>query len=123
MKHQVSLEYTLAEGWLAPWIEGLRAGQAVASYCDVCATAQFPPMRVCPDCRASSGGWVTLSGRAEVQWRTSGTDGDFAIAKFEGAQQAALLQCKHLPAGATHARLRACPEGPPILQLELEPDA
>ncbi|WP_171128495.1 MULTISPECIES: Zn-ribbon domain-containing OB-fold protein [unclassified Ruegeria] len=122
MKHQVSLDYSLAEGWLAPWIEGLRQGKAIASHCKTCGGAQFPPLRVCPDCRTPSDGWVTLSGRAAIQWRTTGADGDFAVAKFEGAHGATVLRSAHLPPHAAHGRLRACAEGPPILQLEPEPD-
>ncbi|WP_171102391.1 Zn-ribbon domain-containing OB-fold protein [Ruegeria sp. HKCCD7255] len=122
MKHQVSLEYSLAKGWLAPWIEGLRQGKAIASHCKTCGGAQFPPLRLCPDCRTPSDGWVTLSGRAAIQWRTTGADGDFAVAKFEGAHGATVLRSAHLPPDAAHGRLRACPEGPPILQLEPEPD-
>ena len=122
MKYQVSLEYSLAEGWLAPWIEGLRQGKVVASHCTTCGAMQFPPLRVCPECKNPSDGWVTLSGRAVIQWRTDGTDGDFAMARFVGANRSTVLRSAHLPPDATHGRLRACPEGPPILQLEPEPD-
>ena len=52
MKHRVVLDYELAEGWLAPWIEGLRNGEAVASHCTACDSAWFPPLRACPGCRA-----------------------------------------------------------------------
>ena len=36
-------------------------------------------------CGSAEGEWVILSGRATVITRTSGTDGDFALARFDGA--------------------------------------
>lgn len=121
MKHRVTLDYTLGEGWLAPWVDGLREGRAVASRCTTCASARFPPLRMCPDCRRPSDGWVTLSGRATILWRTAGTDGDFALATFDGAEGAAIIRTDNLPPDTTHGRLRACPDGPLFLQLEPDP--
>ncbi|MBC6407676.1 MAG: hypothetical protein GDA40_05895 [Rhodobacteraceae bacterium] len=120
MKHRISLDYDLAEGWLAPWTQGLRKGEAVASRCSACGTARFPPLRRCPDCRVPSDGWVTLSGRATVVWRTTGADGDFVLAQFEGADGAAVLCADHLPRDAAMGRLRASGDGPLALELEAE---
>ena len=121
MIHQLVLDYDLAEGWLAPWVDGLRKGRAVASHCTTCNMSHFPPLRTCPECRARSDGWVTLPGRAEVLWRTSGADGDFVMARFDGVQCAAILRAGHLPEGATRGQLSACADGDPILKLEAEP--
>lgn len=122
MKHRVTLDYSLAKGWLAPWVDGLREGRAVASQCSACGTARFPPLRICPDCRVLSETWVALPGTAEILWRTNGADGDFALAHFAGTEGAAVVRAELLREGAKHGRLRACSEGPPILQLEPDPD-
>lgn len=118
MKHRLTLDYELAEGWLSPWIDGLRKGQAVASHCSACHSSRFPPLRTCPNCRAQSDTWISLSGRAEVLFRTSGADGDFVLAQFEGAEGSTVLRADHLPFGAELGRLRASIDGPPSLQLE-----
>ena len=120
MKHQLSLEYDLSEGWLADWVEGLRNGEALASRCSACNARYFPPLRVCADCRAQSDGWVTLSGRAKVIRRTNGVDGDFVLAQFEGAKGAAVMRAGRLPEDALFGQLRACGDHP--LALELEPE-
>lgn len=121
MKHRIILDYDLGEGWLAPWINGLRNGRAVASQCQGCNTARFPPLRVCTTCRTPSENWVELSGRANVLIRSSGCDGDFALVHFEGAKGAAVVRAEQLSDTAAHGHLSACPEGPPILQLEPDP--
>jgi hypothetical protein len=118
MKHRVALDYELAEGWLAPWVEGLRKGEAVASHCTACHSSRFPPLRACPVCRARLNRWVTLSGYATVLSRTTGTDGDFVMARFDGTEGGAILRADHLPDGAERGRLRACgADDPPTLSL------
>ena len=120
MKHQLSLEYNLSEGWLAAWVEGLRTGEALASHCSACDTRYFPPLRVCADCRARSDGWVTLSGRAKVIGRTNGRDGDFVLAQFEGAKGAAVMRASRLPKDAIFGQLCACGDDPLALELKAE---
>lgn len=120
MKHSVSLDYDLAEGWLRPWFDGLREGRAVASTCSACDLAQFPPLRVCPMCNTPSDGWRTLSGGATVQHRTAGADGDFAIVQFDGAERAAVVRSEHLAPNARRGRLARVSDGPPWLSLEPE---
>lgn len=122
MKRQVTLDYTLGEGWLTPWRDGLRDGVPVASNCSVCGQAQFPPLRTCPECRLPSDGWCSLTGRATILFRTTGTDGDIAMAAFDGASGATIARAEALPAGATHAVLAPCPKDPPILSLTTEPE-
>ncbi len=121
MKRHLALDYTLGEGWLAPWLDGLRAGKAVASTCPACGEARFPPLRTCPTCRVRSDGWRTLSGGATVLYRTTGTDGDIAMARFDGAVGATIARADALPDGATRAVLAPCPVDPPILSLAADP--
>jgi uncharacterized OB-fold protein len=122
MKRRVELDYSLGEGWLAPWLDGLRTGKAVASTCPACGAAQFPPLRVCPACRVPSDGWRTLSGGATVLFRTTGADGDVAMARFDGAIGAAIARVDALPERATRAILAPCPDDLPILALIAEPE-
>lgn len=123
MKKRLELTYTLGEGWLAPWIAALRQGVALASTCGPCGTVQFPPLRACPDCRRPADGWEALPGTATVLFRTAGADGDFALARFDGADSCAVLRSDTLPKGATRGLLRPCPDGPPTLSLDPEPKA
>lgn len=121
MKRRVELDYTLNEGWLAPWLEGLRQGQAVGSHCLTCRRVQFPPLRVCPDCATPSDAWQTLTGAATLLFRTDGMDGSFALVHFDGASRAVVARADVLPPGAARCHLAACPDDPPILALKPEP--
>lgn len=121
MKRNVTLEYALGEGWLAPWLDGLREGRPVASTCSACGDAHFPPLRVCPTCRSRCVGWRNLGGGATILCRTQGTDGDFAMARFDGARSATIARADGLPENATRAVLAACPDDPPFLSLVTEP--
>ena len=121
MKHRVTLDYSLGEGWLAPFLDGLRQGKAMASLCPNCDAAHFPPLRVCPTCRAPCEGWRALGGGATVLHRTGGSDGDFAMARFDGASGAAIADAGALPPDATRALLAPCPDDPPGLALIPEP--
>ena len=82
--HHLTLDYTLAPGWMAPFVEGLQAGKAMARRCEACQAVSFPPLRVCP-CGGREASWVALSGRADILFRATGRDGDFALVRFEGA--------------------------------------
>lgn len=121
MKLRLTLDYDLAEGWHAPWVAGLRDGRAIASACGTCGTAQFPPLRICPGCNSPSDRWQVLQGRAAILFRTSGSDGDFALARFEGSQGTAAVRLDGLPAEAVSGCLRAVPDGPPALILGPDP--
>jgi len=120
MKRRVALDYTINEGWLAPWLAGLRLGEAIASTCSDCGTAQFPPQRACPTCRKPSDGWRRLTGGATILHRTTGSDGDFAMARFDGASGAAIARADRVPHGATRACLAPGPDDPPVLSLIAE---
>ncbi|MFK7878983.1 hypothetical protein [Roseobacter sp.] len=121
MKKRVDLDYNIGSGWLAPWLEGLRSGQAVASTCPTCEDAFFPPMRSCPICRLPTTGWRTLNGHATILFRTNGTDGDAAMVQFDGASGAAIAKTEGLPADATRVLIVASICDPPVLSLATEP--
>lgn len=117
MKLALSLDYTIGEGWMLPWVEGLRQGKAVASACSQCNQAQFPPTRLCPNCHIRSDGWKELGGGAAVLFRTTGADGDFALARFDGSEGAVVVRAESLPENATRGHLNAVDEGSPSLSL------
>lgn len=117
MKHTLTLDYTIGEGWLTPWVDGLREGQPIASSCSACESAQFPPLRICPNCRIPSDRWTKLEGRAAVQFRTDGSDGAFALARFAGAQGAAVVRVEDLPNTEKYGRLLPAMDGPLVIRL------
>lgn len=117
MKLTLPLTYNLAEGWLAPHIRGLWDGIAVASGCSRCDTASFPPQRICPVCRATVTTWRELSGRATVLYRTTGSDGDVALVRFDGAVGAALARVDLLPPGVTRGMILPASGDTPALIL------
>lgn len=98
--YNLSLEYTLQPGWMAPFIDGLREARAVARVCANCARISFVPLRTCL-CGGTSGTWKTLSGHAEIHTRTTGSDGDFALVRFKGASGLATVRLADMPPEAT----------------------
>ncbi|WP_421855937.1 Zn-ribbon domain-containing OB-fold protein [Oricola sp.] len=123
MKLDFTLDYELGEGWLAPWVEGLREGRAIASYCKECGAAHFPPLRICPESGERSTDWRTLSGRATILFRTTGADGDFALVRFDGAASAAVAKIQDVPTGIVRCALQPAPGGPPAIIVGPEEDA
>ena len=105
MKYSLTLDYTIGEGWLQVWVDGLREGRAMASSCSTCGHAQFPPLRICPTCKIASDDWTQLDGSASIQFRTTGTDGDFALVQFDGADSAAVVRTDALPEFMKRGRL------------------
>ena len=98
------LNYTLAEGWLAPWVDALREGRVLARRCSACGQSSFVPQRACR-CGSLTGEWVELPNAARIEHRCTGLDGDFALARFEGADTACVAALRGVPEGATRARL------------------
>lgn len=84
MKFALTLEYEAAEGFLGPYLSGLREGRAVAGSCDTCGRTALPPEATCI-CGARDFSARPLSGEAAILWRTTGTDGDVALVRFDGA--------------------------------------
>lgn len=96
IQHELTLDYTLNPGWLEPFVLGLKAGKAIARKCNQCTYVSFPPSRVCR-CGATSGSWETLTGRAWIVARTSGSDGDFALVQFIGADTQSVAKLCGIP--------------------------
>ena len=68
---EVTLRYAHALGGLAPYLEGLTAGRAVASVCAACGRTWFPPRLGCCS-RSGPARWTTLAGTGRVVAGTSG---------------------------------------------------
>ncbi len=103
MKRRLTLDYTLGEGFLAPYLDGLRQGEARAGRCSSCGRLALPPEPVCA-CGGRDPAMVTLSGGATVLWRTTGSDGDVALVRFDGADSHALARLDGF-AGQTRGRI------------------
>lgn len=102
--HHLALDYTLHPGWMAPFVDGLQKGLAMARRCDACATTTFPPQRIC-DCGGTQASWITLNGHAAITFRTAGADGPFALARFDGADTSAVVRLHDLPLNETRGTL------------------
>lgn len=106
MNLDLSLTYDLAPGWLAPYINGLRAGQAVAARCTGCDRVSFPPLRICP-CGGRATLWANLPGTASLRFRSTGSDGDFALVAFDGASGLAVARLDGFGPDAQHGQISA----------------
>ncbi len=102
--HHFALDYTLYPGWMAPFVNGLQEGLAVARRCDACAKTTFPPQRICA-CGEAEGTWVTLEGTAQITFRTEGADGQFALAQFDGSDISAVVRLQNVTADQTRGTL------------------
>ncbi len=91
MKRVLTLDYSLGEGFLAPYLAGLRKGEAQAGRCPACGRVALPPEPVCI-CGERNPEMVRLSGSATLLWRTTGSDGDVALVRFDGADSNALAR-------------------------------
>ncbi|MEM7616015.1 MAG: hypothetical protein AAF245_13265 [Pseudomonadota bacterium] len=117
---RIELDYRLAPGWMEGYVTGLNAGRAMGRQCNGCARVSFPPLRVCP-CGEADGSWVPLPGRAEVQYRTEGADGRFAMVQFEGAATRTVVRLSESFADGTQGALRPQPGPmPPLILYPLQ---
>jgi uncharacterized OB-fold protein len=91
MKRRLTLDYTLGEGFLAPYLDGLRQGVARAGRCAACGRVALPPEPVC-DCGARDPAIVALAGKATIIFRTTGADGDVGLVRFDGADSHSLAR-------------------------------
>lgn len=89
--YKLTLDYQLTPGWLQPYTEGLSQGQAISWCCSACERTSFPPVRTCT-CGQTNGAWITLAGTARVIHYTFGQDGEFALARFDGADTSAVVK-------------------------------
>ncbi|MDF1775527.1 MAG: hypothetical protein P1V13_05825 [Rhizobiaceae bacterium] len=85
MKVRLVLDYSINEGVLQPYFDGLRAGKAIASRCDHCKHVAFPARSTCAICHADTVSFQPLSGRAEVVHRSDGPAASHALVRFDGA--------------------------------------
>ncbi len=118
IRREVSLSYELAPGWLAPHVDGLLQGRAVARGCGTCGRVSFPPERHC-GCAAPAPHWITLEGWAEVVFRTDGLDGSFALVSFAGSSTKSVVRLVLNSATGRFGTLVAPTDGQPALLLAL----
>lgn len=114
--HELTLDYNLAPGWLAPFVDGLRAGKAMGRRCETCADVSFPPLRKC-SCGGRTRDWVRLPGSAHVELRTEGADGAFGLVQFDGAQTRATVALVDFGPEDVIGYLLASDDGLPALRL------
>ncbi|MCP4314952.1 MAG: hypothetical protein GY789_02655 [Hyphomicrobiales bacterium] len=123
MKHRLTLDYTLGEGELAPYLDGLRRGTATARQCRQCDRVTFPPERMCScqtgNNRVATFDWKALDGKAEITHRTDGAGGAFALARFAGADNLAVCRIIDPTVRGNQARLHAADGDLPGLAIEI----
>lgn len=105
MKRQVTLDYTITLGQLAPYAKALQEGRALASACNNCEFTAFPPRVVCTQCESNDFTWKKLSGGAQILERTAGTDREFALVQFSGADTRTVVRLHDIPVHASIGRL------------------
>ena len=110
VSHRLTLGYALAPGWLAPFADGLTGGIAMARRCGTCRRTSFPPLRTC-QCGAAAGDWIALPGTAQIRFRTSGSDGDFALVRFDGADTSATVRVRGIAPDRMRGQIEM-PDGP-----------
>ena len=98
------------------WVIGLSEGKAIALKCIQCEKSSFPPQRIC-ECSSSKNEWIELSGKANILVKTSGVDGDFAIAKFEGSDSSAVVSLKGFKKDEMNGKISSFDPSQPSLNL------
>ena len=116
INHTVSLDYQLTPGWMTPYIQGLLDGHAIARQCSGCRRTSFPPVRVC-HCGQSQAQWIQLSGDAKLVYRTQGSDGDFALVHFDGADTRTVVMLSGFNESQLTGQLRTLKQSLPALIL------
>lgn len=89
--HRLTLDHNLPKGRLTPYFEALAQGKALAECCGSCGSVQFPPGGICGRCDAADLAWTALSGAAVVVHRTDTPDQAFALVRFDGARNSAVV--------------------------------
>ena len=116
MKLSLTLDYDLAEGFLGPYLAGLRDGRAVAGLCHACGRVALPPEATCP-CGARDFAARPLAGTATVLWHTTGSDGDVALVQFDGADTLSLARLSGF-AGQVRGVVTASPDSALVIVPE-----
>ena len=118
--YSLSLDYRLSPGWLSPFVDGLSEGKIMARQCSACCRTSVPPVRSCV-CGCGDGQWTALSGHARIIKRSSGSDGDFALVRFDGADTLSVVSLESLPSDATHGVIKTLDTDLPTLILVSAP--
>jgi hypothetical protein len=113
---EVHLSYSLAAGWLAPYVDALYQGRALARGCRSCQHTSFPPLYSC-GCPNPAPYWLYLSGRADIVFRTDGLDGHFSLVRFASSTNMAVVRLVGLSEDARVGKLVAPIAGSPGLIL------
>lgn len=120
MKHQINLDYTIAEGGLKPYFDALGRSEVLASKCQRCGRIVFPARIICGACGSDEVEWTALTGVANVVHRTDGVGRSFALMKFAGADTLTTVALLNPRSGATSGRLKSHADGLPGLWVELD---
>ncbi len=118
-KHRLTLDHRLPKGRLTPYFEALARGRALAERCGSCGHVQFPPGGICGHCDASELAWIELSGAAVVIHRTDTPDRAFALVRFEGARNSAVVAVANPDVLSGRGRLATSPGNVQGLTIEL----
>lgn len=123
MNQKLVLNYTLGRGALAPYLDALVEGVALAGHCAQCGRTSFPPERLCRCARRGERDGALhqqeLSGQARILYRTDGPAGSFALAQFEGADNQTVCGIANPQVSGAHARLRAVSEERPGIVVQI----
>ncbi len=126
MKHKLELDYTLGAGALAPYLDALGRGVAMARHCRRCNRTTFPPERLCScqprNADTSDLGWRELSGFARIAFRTDGPAGSFALAQFDGADNRSVCRIANPRASGTEAMLQPAKGEKPGITIQIRGD-
>lgn len=114
--YRLTLDYRLGTGWITPFFDALAEGRALGRKCRPCGKVSFPPERVCP-CGSDAGDWQALTGKATILFRTNGSDGAFALARFEGVDWAATVRLAEGAEDANEGQIIRPPDAPPHICL------
>lgn len=123
MKHRLTLDYALGRGALAPYLDALADGVALAGHCPHCDRTHFPPERRCQCAQGGSKGAtpdpIRLTGQARIIFRTDGPAGSFALAQFQGADNQTVCRIANPQGSCGEARLVASDDGKPGIVVEI----
>ena len=118
-KHRLTLDHCLPKGRLTPYFEALARGKALGERCGSCGRVQFPPGGICGHCDAAELAWTELSGAAVVIHRTDTPDRAFALVRFEGARNSAVVAVANPDVLSRRGRLATSPANVQWLAIEL----
>jgi len=116
INYPLILDYQLNAGWLAPYVDGLKDGKLIARQCTRCSRISFPPVRSCI-CGHTDGNWKQLKGTAKILQRATGTDGDFAMVRFDGADTLSVAALDAVSLSATTVTIKTTGSNLPQLIL------